>query len=113
MASPASPTSPDISTMVIWLLYQEDEISTFVTRLMRVALLVDKAVTIVSSRGQGVCLDQVELRCEGVVLLPSRTLSDYGIDSEDIIEIFVVTEAQTIANESSSQAKNNSAAPPP
>jgi hypothetical protein len=116
VTSPMSPTSPhhhqpvqifspDLTTMIIWFLYEEDEISAIVARHMKVAVLVDKAVDIVSSRGHGVSLEQIELRHVGEVLLPSRNLSGYEIESEDVIEILIVSEVQALPEESSSQAK--------
>jgi hypothetical protein len=99
---PVQMVSQDLTPMIIiWFLYEEEETTAVVPRHMRVAELVDKAVDIVSSRGQSVSHDQVELRYEGEVLLPVRILSDYSIEPEDIIEILVVSEVQTISKESS------------
>jgi hypothetical protein len=52
-----------------------------------------------------VSLEQIELRHEGEVLLPSRNLSDYEIESEDVIEILIVSEVQALSEETSPLAK--------
>jgi hypothetical protein len=75
---------------IIWFEYRDDEISYVLLPGSSIRLLVEVAVGILGDRGISVTPSQVILRFDEQILDGMASVSDYGIVSEDIVEIHIL-----------------------
>ena len=76
--------------MIIWFEFQDDEIAAVIMPESSIGILVAEAVGILFDRGIPITPSQVVLRFEGQILDRMASVSDYGIMSEDTVEIHVL-----------------------
>ena len=89
-AAPQLPVNSNHLVMVIWFEYLKDEIAVIILPDSTIEKLVEEAVGILVERGISVSPSQVILRFDGQILDRKASVGEYGIVSEDTVEIHVL-----------------------
>ena len=84
------PVDSNHLVLVLWFEYLKDEIAVIIAPDSTIDKLVEEAVDILVERGISVSPSQVILRFDGQILDRKANVGEYGIVSEDTVEIHVL-----------------------